>query len=841
MNAALKENFMGVEDVTPTIFLRELLSIAPGDAVAWWTAFDADPSQATDKDWKGQAYQPEHELPAIENRAAFYSIASFEPKAKSRSSKIRHAGTALLLDDVGTKADPSAVRTTLGEPSYRIETSPGNEQWGYLPTVALKPDELDKLHGKLKALKACDRSGVNSVRYGRLPAGKNRKSSSPDFAVTLVEWEPTRRYSLAYLRDRLGLEVEDSSGKRILRYTPADVVHEGRPKAGAPSLVAGETLGRDVELTSFAGTLVDKVDPEKLLELMFDHNAARTSTRLSDAEVRKLWKSVARYKLPADDDVDPEFAGVDPRIVEELRALRPNELVLPNDFVPYPVAARSVFTRLAAKRQMYVRSRQIVEVARTRLKDGGVDLSLALLGADAFRSRIEGGGHQVKHAVKHGDGLVLKARRCSKDVADVLMQTEEAWQLLPPIELITRNSVLIEIDGELRVLEPGYHNVAGGIMVGGLGVELSVPLDTATKDLAALLDEFQFLTPADKSRAMANFIGPCLRMSRLLHGHALINAVEADKSQTGKGYLLAVQRAPYGEPTELIAKRDGGVGSFDESLGHALLRGVPFITFDNLRGRLTSEYLESALTAHGLVNVRVPHRGEVGIDSSRTTFHLTSNGFETTNDLGNRALITRLVKQPVGYKFRQFAEGGLLQHVQAQQSHYLGCIFAVVRAWHVAGKPQLVTNHSFREWVGALDWIVQKLFNMSPLLDGHEKAVEQVSTPGLSWLRQLALIVEREGRLGMDLRAGELGTMSVNANLPLPGAQPDADDDARQKQVGILMRQCFDARDQDKDRATTTIDRFVVTRFKARVPGAHVTKWYVFNATGSADDQAGGM
>ena len=75
--------------------------------------------------------------------------------------------------------------------------------------------------------------------------------------------------------------------------------------------------------------------------------------------------------------------------------------------------------------------------------------------------------------------------------------------------------------------------------------------------------------------------------------------------------------------------RRGGVGSFDESLSQALIRAKPIIMFDNIRGKLDSQTLEALLTCDGTFLARVPHRGEVVVDTSRLSFQMTSNGIET--------------------------------------------------------------------------------------------------------------------------------------------------------------------------------------------------------------------
>ena len=87
-------------------------------------------------------------------------------------------------------------------------------------------------------------------------------------------------------------------------------------------------------------------------------------------------------------------------------------------------------------------------------------------------------------------------------------------------------------------------------------------------------------------------------------------------------------------------------------------------------------------------------------------------------------------------------EGDLLDHVRHWQDYYLGCVFAVIRAWHAHGQPRTKeTRHDFREWAQIVDWIVQNIFQTVPLMDGHQQAQERVSNPALVWLRSVVLAV----------------------------------------------------------------------------------------------------
>jgi hypothetical protein len=244
--------------------------------------------------------------------------------------------------------------------------------------------------------------------------------------------------------------------------------------------------------------------------------------------------------------------------------------------------------------------------------------------------------------------------------------------------------------------------------------------------------------------------------------------------------------AIYNESGRLITARAGGVGSVDESFSAALIAGRPFICLDNFRGKLDSQHLESFLTCPGEFQARVPHRGEVSLDPKRFIPQLTSNGLATTRDFALRSCICRIRKRPPGFKFRD-----ALAEIQQRQPYYLGCVFSVIAKWVNYGKPQTdEMRHDFRPWCQRLDWIVRNIFGCAPLMDDHEMAQERVCNPGLTWLRQIAVALEHEDKLGEAWLATDLVETSNLHGVDIPGLREPNEDHAK-RQVGILMARIF--------------------------------------------------
>ena len=493
-----------------------------------------------------------------------------------------------------------------------------------------------------------------------------------------------------------------------------------------------------------------------------------------------------------------------------MNRVRKPDLVLPSGSVSITECAENLFAVIAANRDIFMRGGAMQELSR----DDNGTLSLSVIRPDAFRSRVENYVNVKRwHAVK--DEFALKDAICPDETAKALMASQPCERILPRIRGIASCPVCARISHsgasgqtEARVLPMGYHEAAGGVLVTQGETVPSMPVVEAVAFLKGMLDEFSFNSDSDRSRATAMMITPALRIGGWLRGHCPVFVIEADQSQTGKGYLLNLLCELYAERPSLIGQKDGGVGSLDESISAALLAGRPFIQFDNMRGRIASAFLEMVVTAGGLVPCRVPHRGEVSVDSSYFTFTLTSNGVETTQDLANRSCIIRIRKR-TGHKFREYPDGDLREHIKANQTTYLGAVFSVIQAWAAAGcaKNRDENRHDFREWAQSLDFIVRNIMGEAPLLNGHDGAKTSVSNPALVWLRAVALAVENEGHLGREFSAAELAEICGENGIEIPGAFRPENDDERRKRVGILMAKLI-----EKSTSALEFDLYTVTR-----------------------------
>lgn len=149
---------------------------------------------------------------------------------------------AVMVDDVGTKI--SADRFINCPPSWSVETSPGNYQYGYIfvqPVTDLKV--VDRLKERLIEAGLCDSGATGGIaRWMRLPAAINGrpKYGSPSPKCRLVQWRPDVKYTIDDLDSVFGLQkIKTASG--VNAAVPIQHAMTDRPTLGvdADSVIKG--------------------------------------------------------------------------------------------------------------------------------------------------------------------------------------------------------------------------------------------------------------------------------------------------------------------------------------------------------------------------------------------------------------------------------------------------------------------------------------------------------------------------------------------------------------------------------------------------------------------------
>jgi hypothetical protein len=465
---------------------------------------------------------------------------------------------------------------------------------------------------------------------------------------------------------------------------------------------------------------------------------------------------------------------------------------LPIAHVPSPYttiieSSSKLMNIIAPTRTLFTRGNELVVIDES--EDGRH--SIRTIKASEFRSFSE--SHvcfRIKRWDKPSKIMIEEPCLLSKESADAVICCRPALDILPPLRGITSFPRLLA-DGSLTA--HGYDEEAALFVTGNLEISEPDTVDAASQDILRLLQDFNFASLSDKARGLAALLAPMLRVGPD-YGKRITYpafAIEADQSQTGKGTFVKIVAAIYGETPSMVAATRGGVGSIDEAFCKAALRGRMLLLLDNLRGQLNSQLFEAFITAAGPIHVRAL-RTDGEVDTRNFLVFLTSNGLETTVDTANRLLVVRLKKQPSDHQWHRWPEGSLWKHIDANRSRYIGSVCKILRTWMDAGSPEIPCRHDMREFSGTMNWIVQNIFQLPPLVQEHAEIQTRVAKPGLGFLREVAL--------GLDtpecrMTVADMVDLAVEEDFAIPGIEEHpTDDEARGKamlHLGKLIGACF--------------------------------------------------
>jgi hypothetical protein len=125
----------------------------------------------------------------------------------------------LMLDDIGTKSKIPPL-----EPTWKIETSPGNQQWGYIFDLDSQPTKGEFI-AAITAIAAAgytDGGATNAVRNVRVPGSINYKPGKDNFEAKLLEFHEEREFTLDQICEALGVNPKEADTASIQRIALAD-------------------------------------------------------------------------------------------------------------------------------------------------------------------------------------------------------------------------------------------------------------------------------------------------------------------------------------------------------------------------------------------------------------------------------------------------------------------------------------------------------------------------------------------------------------------------------------------------------------------------------------------
>lgn len=287
---------------------------------------------------------------------------------------------------------------------------------------------------------------------------------------------------------------------------------------------------------------------------------------------------------------------------------------------------------------------------------------------------------------------------CPHKIAETFLAREGQWRL--PVLTGIINCPTLRPDGSILDL-PGY-DAQTGLLFDPQDVQFpALPRDPdrdmALRALAYLKDlisTFPFVTDGDRAVALSAILTALVRRSlptSPLHGF------NAPTAGTGKSMLVDLaSMIATARPAPVIAQGKSEE-EMEKRLGAALIAGDVLIAIDNCEEPLGGELLCQTMTQTSL-KVRILGKSVNAEVPSNAAIFATGNNLTFEGDMTRRALRATLdagVERP---ELRAFDRDPLAM-VTERRGDYVSAGLTVLRAFHVAGRPQQrAPLGSFTDW-----------------------------------------------------------------------------------------------------------------------------------------------
>ncbi len=629
-----------------------------------------------------EAHDVDRQCPVSHNN--YVNCSSYFPddKGEYKARKENVAGFHLvILDDVETKVKRDRL---LGfQPTYEIETSPGNFQVGFaLSQPLLNEIEVNALQGAVLVAELCDHGASGIARWIRLPVGINGKTKYLDgegkpFRVNMPVWNPDISYTLAELVKGLGLKL-DAKTPQAMQAGQAKNKSDDKqnevytPKASVNPIVVA-LMEQGLYKREIATGKHDVTCPwvhEHTDQL--DTGAAYFEPDQSHpyGGYRCQHSHGHRYRIRA----LFEYLGVSPDEARHKAKIR----LIAGEMNRVVAASEKV---LVARGNVYQSGGMIVRVASNPIT---CDALIVPMHEAALTKELAACADWERF-----DGRTAGFVRCDPSPRHVgLVYKAQSYDHLPSLVGLARQPYFRPGDGVL-ITKPGYDPVSRryGAFQESQYVFPEFTMETARaalNDLEELIVEVPFATEQDKAANVAAILTAAVRPSL---DYAPAYHVGAPGYGSGKSYLCAIIAA-FAGPGD--TKRVAYPSNQEEAVKMVfslLLESPAVIEFDDM---------QSDWIPHGVINSLLSAQSITGriLGSSKTaTVGTTVMVMGSGNNVGPVRDTTRRViminlntnsESPATVKYK----GKPLEALRANREKYVTKALTIIAAWKAAGSPR---------------------------------------------------------------------------------------------------------------------------------------------------------
>lgn len=591
----------------------------------------------------------------------------------------------LLLDDLGGKVP--LARLGGFEPSWLLETSPGNFQAGIILAEPITEGTV-AIHLLNAIIDAglCDPGASGPLsRWARLPVGINGKSkyvanSGKPFRCRLVQWRPEKRYTPDQIVDALQLEIAPSGrpkkDKTGFSDTARSIDSQGdnvlTPKAAKNPVVAA-LKARGLYKTPLGSGKHDVTCP-----WVHEHTDGLDTgaAYFEPTEFYPVGGFCCQHSHRDNYHIKAllDFLGVSNAEARHKPIIR----IVAGELNSVVDAAER---ELAGLGQHYQAGGLIVSVS-TDPSSG--DPSIVPTNIQALTREMS-----VAAIWEKFDGRANAWVRCDPPTRHIgILFDSQSFRHLLPLSGVARQPYFREADGEL-VTEAGYDRVSQRFGVFDAR-QFQIPDPTpeaarsALASLEELLAEFHFVSPVDKAAALSAIftaaVRPTLQYAPAFH-------VRAPVFGSGKTYLCELIGAFAGPGSNAKVSYPTTSEEATKAILSLLLTSPAMIEFDDMDSDWIPHGVIKRMLTTGQITDRILGVSKTATVSTRTLFLGSGNNVGPVRDLLRR-VVTIHVDPRCATPATLAYKGIPVEKVRKNRGRYVTAVLTIILAWRKAGSPR---------------------------------------------------------------------------------------------------------------------------------------------------------
>ncbi|MFC1902671.1 hypothetical protein ACFLX4_01195 [Chloroflexota bacterium] len=329
--------------------------------------------------------------------------------------------------------------------------------------------------------------------------------------------------------------------------------------------------------------------------------------------------------------------------------------------------------------------------------------------------------------------------------SDVVLDMLAEAQLPLPVLRGMAAAPIFAPSGKL-ISSPGYDPITGYYLNFPDGLEIphvsDCPNETEIKTareliLNDLLVDFTFLEDADQAHAVVIMLQPFVRL--LINGATPLYLVESSTPRTGKNLLTQVLAIPAAGQSPAVMTEGRDEDEWRKRITSKLMAAPQFIQIDNIRSRLDSAALSSALTALSWED-RILGESRIVTLPINCTWLATANNPRLSSEIARRTVAVRL-DSPMErlWERTDFKHKNLESWTKQHRSELIRAVITLVQAWIAAGKPlgrEIIG--SYESWSEVMGGVLE-VAGIPGFLGNRQRVYAEADEEVLDWVEFLTV------------------------------------------------------------------------------------------------------